>query len=559
MDAVSQFVVGSPYMTNDITQTHITSHEAYFGGRPIFGLFGDQNNATLGDLRVPSSTDLWETPVSRRDASHHQSMNTRNTPTVITTDTRMRPPPLGSIPRASSTGSCFSTSCLRLRENSNVFSSPPLQHGTDCFASPIITSAPNGYHEISLISAISSGEHHHMVELEASVFAAKSSSKRRASLSQTMNAMTLSLADVSPSSACLAAIKSEYESSCTLNGDSDDTNTIKEETRHIKKKARRGGAAADETRKGSTKKFKSESRTSVDTLDGSDAVSPVKVESDASAGSMDIDSEDTAVAATPVDGIKKNNKKNRVATIPRPPNSFILYRRERHAAITSQYKNSAGKVLNNNVISKIVASMWQNESPEVKATYTAKAEEEKKAHREKASSYITRYPHYKYQPRKNLTKGPGKATFTGDGSTTSASLTTIGRPNTPASSSATSLLSTIKSNMMSTWLSPPPPAVSSTTTPSAHLPTASNLQQQQQPRIIQIHQQQLAPATNNTNTNSFNLNLGGQRVNVYAMGMMGGQPCFTLSVGGGGGSSLFRTASGTSNGAAATSAPSETH
>ncbi|KAI8915847.1 high mobility group box domain-containing protein, partial [Gorgonomyces haynaldii] len=75
----------------------------------------------------------------------------------------------------------------------------------------------------------------------------------------------------------------------------------------------------------------------------------------------------------------------------RPPNSFILYRREKHMEISAQYKG--GKTLNNNVVSKIVANMWRQESPEVKAQYAAKAEEEKKAH-------MLKYPDYKYRPRK---------------------------------------------------------------------------------------------------------------------------------------------------------------
>ena len=52
------------------------------------------------------------------------------------------------------------------------------------------------------------------------------------------------------------------------------------------------------------------------------------------------------------------------------------------------------EALNNNVISKIVASMWRQESVEVKATYSAKAEAEKKAH-------LIKYPGYKYRPKKN--------------------------------------------------------------------------------------------------------------------------------------------------------------
>ncbi|KAJ3326670.1 hypothetical protein HDU76_012735 [Blyttiomyces sp. JEL0837] len=97
-------------------------------------------------------------------------------------------------------------------------------------------------------------------------------------------------------------------------------------------------------------------------------------------------------------GGKHKRERNRSHT-PRPSNSFILYRREKHAEIMSQYKGA--KALNNNVISKIVATMWRQEEPDVKAKYAAKAEEEKKAH-------MLKYPDYKYRPRKNPHKAGSK-------------------------------------------------------------------------------------------------------------------------------------------------------
>ncbi|KAJ3218743.1 hypothetical protein HDU67_004263 [Dinochytrium kinnereticum] len=103
-----------------------------------------------------------------------------------------------------------------------------------------------------------------------------------------------------------------------------------------------------------------------------------------------------AVAASPSGPAQHKHKRERNKThTPRPSNSFILYRREKHAEIMSQYKGA--KALNNNVISKIVATMWRQEEPEVKAKYAAKAEEEKKAH-------MLKYPDYKYRPRKSPQK-----------------------------------------------------------------------------------------------------------------------------------------------------------
>lgn len=91
----------------------------------------------------------------------------------------------------------------------------------------------------------------------------------------------------------------------------------------------------------------------------------------------------------------KANKKR--ATVrpnhtPRPPNSFILYRRDKHTEIL--LKSNSDKGLNNNAISRVVADMWKNESLEVKGLYKAKADEEKRMH-------LLKYPNYKYQPRKN--------------------------------------------------------------------------------------------------------------------------------------------------------------
>ena len=99
-------------------------------------------------------------------------------------------------------------------------------------------------------------------------------------------------------------------------------------------------------------------------------------------------------ATTPITpgGSKRNRSKTHT---PRPSNSFILYRREKHVEIMAQYKG--GKSLNNNVISKIVANMWRSESTDVKAHFAAKAEAEKQAH-------LLKYPDYKYRPRKSISK-----------------------------------------------------------------------------------------------------------------------------------------------------------
>ena len=95
------------------------------------------------------------------------------------------------------------------------------------------------------------------------------------------------------------------------------------------------------------------------------------------------------------DNIGKINKKRgsvRPNHTPRPPNSFILYRRDKHAEILM--KSDTERVFNNNTISRVVAEMWKKESADIKQLYAAKAEEEKQKH-------FLKYPDYKYQPRKN--------------------------------------------------------------------------------------------------------------------------------------------------------------
>lgn len=101
------------------------------------------------------------------------------------------------------------------------------------------------------------------------------------------------------------------------------------------------------------------------------------------------------VATVSVGGKPRSKRERSRNHTPRPPNSFILYRREKHIEIMAQYKGE--KTLNNNVISKIVATMWREETPDVKAIFAQKAADEKLAH-------MLKYPDYKYKPRKGVAK-----------------------------------------------------------------------------------------------------------------------------------------------------------
>ncbi|TPX54661.1 hypothetical protein SeMB42_g00168 [Synchytrium endobioticum] len=295
----------------------------------ICDLFGDQN--AFGDI----TNTLFEMDIPIPQ------------PATPSGTARKRAPPLGSIPRAPSTGSWFSTSAVKLNTSSlSLVADPP-------------------FFDVSV-----------PFKLEASVFAQQE--------------VTLAMADVLPPR--LGVVPTRLDVVPARLDDAGSAATLHEDDGCD---AVTGDAAAHVTKK---------AKTAVDgTAIERRSSSAITMQSDADVAA--------SVKYTPAlsadDTTKKGTKKEKPANaIPRPPNSFILYRRERHAAITADYKSAAGKVLNNNVISKIVASMWQNESPEVKALYTAKAEAAKKMHREK-------YPNYKYQPRK-VARGPPKTAASDD-------------------------------------------------------------------------------------------------------------------------------------------------
>ncbi|PNS19690.1 hypothetical protein CAC42_7534 [Sphaceloma murrayae] len=73
---------------------------------------------------------------------------------------------------------------------------------------------------------------------------------------------------------------------------------------------------------------------------------------------------------------------------PRPPNSFILYRKHHHADMVA--KNPG---LHNNRISQLIGSMWKAEPQAVRDQWKLKSEVVKAIHE-------LEYPDYQYQPRK---------------------------------------------------------------------------------------------------------------------------------------------------------------
>jgi hypothetical protein len=85
-------------------------------------------------------------------------------------------------------------------------------------------------------------------------------------------------------------------------------------------------------------------------------------------------------------GTKKRSR--RINETPRPPNMFILFRRERAAEIKRDWPN-----LKCMEVSKKVGSEWAALSPELKEVYKSKAEFLKDLH-------LQYFPNYKFLKRK---------------------------------------------------------------------------------------------------------------------------------------------------------------
>lgn len=76
--------------------------------------------------------------------------------------------------------------------------------------------------------------------------------------------------------------------------------------------------------------------------------------------------------------------------IPRPPNPWILYRADKARELVNSKLTQAE-------VSRLIAQMWRNETPEVRAHYERLAEIKKEEHRR-------RYPGYRFQPLKKEEK-----------------------------------------------------------------------------------------------------------------------------------------------------------
>ena len=85
---------------------------------------------------------------------------------------------------------------------------------------------------------------------------------------------------------------------------------------------------------------------------------------------------------------KREAKQAKQAKIPRPPNSFIIFRSERHNLVRESHPN-----IPNTEVSKIIGEMWKKLSDSEKQEFEKKAEQAKKEHSEQ-------YPTWKFCPRR---------------------------------------------------------------------------------------------------------------------------------------------------------------
>lgn len=83
--------------------------------------------------------------------------------------------------------------------------------------------------------------------------------------------------------------------------------------------------------------------------------------------------------------------------IPRPPNSWIIYRREQNDILQEWLEEEGEPALAAAEVSKLVSLLWKALSAEERADYGRQAVEEKAIHKQT-------YPDYKFQPQKKKTK-----------------------------------------------------------------------------------------------------------------------------------------------------------
>ncbi|CAG8478260.1 19738_t:CDS:2 [Dentiscutata erythropus] len=140
---------------------------------------------------------------------------------------------------------------------------------------------------------------------------------------------------------------------------------------------------------------------------------------------------------------------------PRPPNAFILYRKNKQPDVVAQNKN-----LTNAEVSKVISKMWWKETEEIRFQWEKLADRMKLKH-------MQDHPDYVYQPKKSGTKKPRKLTkamitaiaesaFAESKSSPPSFLYPV-TPNSPSSSFPSPPLSERSSNQSSTVHTPSSP------------------------------------------------------------------------------------------------------
>nr|CAG8515254.1 3758_t:CDS:2 [Entrophospora candida] len=89
---------------------------------------------------------------------------------------------------------------------------------------------------------------------------------------------------------------------------------------------------------------------------------------------------------------KRKKRSNKPKRTPRPPNAFILYRREKQSEVTA--KNDK---LTNADVSKVISKMWWKESEQERFRWEKTADHMKLLH-------MQEYPDYVYKPKKSINK-----------------------------------------------------------------------------------------------------------------------------------------------------------
>ena len=94
-------------------------------------------------------------------------------------------------------------------------------------------------------------------------------------------------------------------------------------------------------------------------------------------------------------GPVRSNSTQPLVQPPRPPNAWILYRSDKLRALPPQVPGTPRRVQAD--VSKLISSMWRNESEDVRNQYERRADEKKAEHQ-------ARYPGYRFMPVKKEVK-----------------------------------------------------------------------------------------------------------------------------------------------------------